>query len=106
MSKVTQIRQKARNFLQKGKYDKAIEEYKQAVTNMIESESRAIDQANYISEQEKSLRKRMLGETNTYFSSVFDEAEHEKKRKRGELKFSHRATISALLINQAGGLVD
>jgi tryptophan 2,3-dioxygenase len=76
-----------------------IEEYKQAVTNMIESESRAIDQANYISEQEKSLRKRMLGETNTYFSSVFDEAEHEKKRKRGELKFSHRATISALLIN-------
>ncbi len=28
MSKVTQIRQKARNFLQKGKYDKAIEEYK------------------------------------------------------------------------------
>ena len=76
-----------------------IEEYKQAVTNMIDSESRAIDQANYISEQEKSLRKRMLGETNTYFSTVFDEAEHEKKRKRGELKFSHRATISALLIN-------
>ncbi len=28
MSKVTQIRQKARNYLQKGKYDKAIEEYK------------------------------------------------------------------------------
>jgi tetratricopeptide (TPR) repeat protein len=28
LSKVTQIRQKARNFLQKGKYDKAIEEYK------------------------------------------------------------------------------
>ena len=28
MSKVTQIRQKARNFLQKGKFDKAIEEYK------------------------------------------------------------------------------
>jgi tryptophan 2,3-dioxygenase len=76
-----------------------IEEYRQAVTNMIDSESRAIDQANYISEQEKSLRKRMLGETNTYFSTVFDEAEHEKKRKRGELKFSHRATISALLIN-------
>ncbi len=28
MSRATQIRQKARNFLQKGKYDKAIEEYK------------------------------------------------------------------------------
>ncbi len=76
-----------------------IEEYKQAVTNMIESESQAIDQANYISDQEKSLRKRMLGETNTYFTTVFDEAEHEKKREQGELKFSHRATISALLIN-------
>ena len=76
-----------------------IEEYKQAVTNMIHSESQAIDQANYISDQEKSLRKRMLGETNTYFTTVFDEAEHEKKREQGELKFSHRATISALLIN-------
>lgn len=76
-----------------------IEEYRQAVANMIESESRAIDQANYISEQEKSLRKRMLGETNTYFSTIFDEEEHERKRKEGQLKFSHRATISALLIN-------
>jgi tryptophan 2,3-dioxygenase len=76
-----------------------VEEYKKAVSNMIAKEGRAIDEANYISEQEKSLRKRMLGETNTYFSSIFDEKEHKQKIEQGELKFSHRATISALLIN-------
>jgi tryptophan 2,3-dioxygenase len=66
---------------------------------MIRKESNAIDNANYISEQEKDLRKRMLGETNAYFKSIFDEGEHNRKLEEGQLKFSHRATISALLIN-------
>ncbi len=76
-----------------------IQEYQKAVQSMIRKESQAIDDANYILDQEKTLRKRMLGETNTYFSSIFDESEHKSKVDRGELKFSHRATISALLIN-------
>jgi len=49
--------------------------------------------------QEKHLRLKMLGETNTYFSSIFDEKAHEKKIKDGELKLSYKATMSALLIN-------
>ena len=76
-----------------------IEEYKKSVQNMIQKESKAIDEANYISDQEKALRKRMLGETNTYFSSIFNEDEHNEKMEKGQLKFSHKATISALLIN-------
>jgi tryptophan 2,3-dioxygenase len=85
-------------FLRMDSFD-FIEEYRKAVSNMIAKEGRAIDEANYISDQEKSLRKRMLGETNTYFSSIFDEGEHGKKMEEGQLKFSHKATISALLIN-------
>ena len=74
-------------------------EYQNSVQNMIRKESDAIDNADYISEQEKSLRKRMLNETNAYFKSIFDAGEHNRKLEEGQLKFSHRATISALLIN-------
>ncbi len=76
-----------------------IEEYQKSVQNMIRKESQGIDKADYISDQEKALRKRMLNETNAYFSSIFNEAEHNSKLGEGQLKFSHRATISALLIN-------
>jgi len=76
-----------------------IEEYQKSVQNMIRKESEAIDKADYISDQEKALRKRMLNETNAYFSSIFREEEHKEKLGKGQLKFSHRATISALLIN-------
>ncbi len=76
-----------------------ISEYKKSVDRMLKSESNAIDNADYISDQEKHLRLKMLGETNTYFSSIFDEKAHEKKIKDGELKLSYKATMSALLIN-------
>jgi tryptophan 2,3-dioxygenase len=76
-----------------------VSEYKKSVDNMLQSESNAIDNADYISAQEKQLRLKILGETNTYFSSIFNETAHEKKVKDGELKLSYKATMSALLIN-------
>jgi len=76
-----------------------IEEYKKAVKKMLVMEERGINNADYISAQEKSLRIKMLGETNTYFSSIFDIENHEKKLAEGKLKLSYRATVSALLIN-------
>ena len=76
-----------------------IAEYKKAVQSMLDKEKKAIDQADYISDTEKALRIRMLGETNSYFSSVFDEKEHQRKIEEGVLKLSYKATISALLIN-------
>ena len=41
----------------------------------------------------------MMGETKTYFNSIFDEGMHDQKMKEGTLKLSYKATISALLIN-------
>lgn len=76
-----------------------IDEYNKSVENMIRKEGQAIDNADYITDQEKALRKRMLSETNTYFSSIFNEKEHSSKLEQGQLKLSHQATISALLIN-------
>ena len=76
-----------------------LEEYKKSVQLMLKREEQAIDKADYISDQEKMLRVRMLGETNTYFNSVFNKDVHEKKIMEGSLKLSYKATISALLIN-------
>ena len=85
-------------FLQFETFD-FIEEYKKSVKLMLQREEEAIEQADYISDQEKMFRIRMLGETNTYFNSIFDQYKHEEKIKKGELKLSYQATISALLIN-------
>ncbi len=76
-----------------------VDAYKESVANMLELEEKAINNADYIGKTEKHLRLKMLGETNTYFSSIFDEKEHLKKIKDGELKLSYKATMSALLIN-------
>ena len=85
-------------FLQFENFD-FIEEYKKAVKNMLVNEEQGIKNADYISDQEKNLRIKMLGETNTYFSSIFDVENHERKVAEGTLKLSYRATVSALLIN-------
>ena len=85
-------------FLQFKDFD-FLEEYKKSVTKMLDREEQDIDKADYISDQEKQLRKRMLHETNTYFMSIFDEDLHQQKLDDGKLKLSYRATISALLIN-------
>lgn len=85
-------------FLQFENFD-FIEEYKKAVNKMLEKEEQAIFSADYITDHEKNLRIKMLGETNTYFSSIFDVTNHEKKVADGKLKLSYKATVSALLIN-------
>ena len=66
---------------------------------MLQKEETAIMEAHYISEKEKTMRIRMLGETDTYFDSIFDQEAHQKKLAQGQLNLSYKATISALLIN-------
>jgi tryptophan 2,3-dioxygenase len=85
-------------FLQFDNFD-FIEEYKGAVENMLISEEEAIHSAEYITDHEKNLRIRMLGETSSYFNSIFDKKSHEDNLEKGKLKLSYKATISALLIN-------
>lgn len=85
-------------FLQFESFD-FVKEYKKSVELMLKREEQAIDKADYISDQEKMLRIRMLSETNTYFNSVFNRETHEEKLIDGDLKMSYKATISALLIN-------
>ncbi|KAA3633587.1 MAG: hypothetical protein DWQ02_12845 [Bacteroidetes bacterium] len=75
------------------------EKYKSAVKSMIDREKTAIADTGYLSEKEKDLRLKMIGDTDTYFHSVLDEAFHNEKVKKGELALSYNATMAALLIN-------
>ena len=85
-------------FLQFESFD-FLKEYSKSVDLMLQREEAAINKADYISSHEKQLRIKMLGDTSTYFNSIFDQKIHDEKLKKGILKLSHKATISALLIN-------
>lgn len=85
-------------FLQFGDFD-FLSYYKTAVQHMVGREAEAIRQSEYLNGQEKEMRLRMLGGTDTYFQSVLDPAVHESLREKGQLRLSYRATIAALLIH-------
>lgn len=76
-----------------------LEKYKQAVQKMIDREMEAIRTSDYLGDKQKEMRLKMLGDTDSYFRSVLDENYHNEQVEQGNLRFSHKATIAALLIN-------
>ena len=76
-----------------------LEEYKKSLHRMLIEEQRAIMESDHLTEEEKEMRLRMLGGTDTYFHSVLNEEAHEQRVKNGELRLSYKATIAALFIN-------
>jgi len=76
-----------------------LEKYKEAVQRMIEREESAIRASDYLQQQQKEMRLKMLGDTDTYFRSVLDPAFHQEQVNKGTLRFSHKATLAALLIH-------
>ncbi len=85
-------------FLQWGDF-KFLEHYKRAVEKMIAKEQAAIRSTQYLSEKEKEMRLKMLGNTDTYFQSVLNKEVHQKMKEEGALRLSYRATLAALFIN-------
>jgi tryptophan 2,3-dioxygenase len=85
-------------FLQFGSFD-FLSQYKLAVQQMLEKEAAAIRSSGYLTDQEKEMRLRMLGGTDTYFQSVLNPEAHEQLRAEGKLRMSYKATLAALLIN-------
>jgi tryptophan 2,3-dioxygenase len=75
-----------------------LEKYKRSVQKMIDREMSAINASTYLSEEEKTMRVKMLGDTDTYFRSVLDESYHQEQVEAGNLRLSYKATIAALLI--------
>ncbi len=75
-----------------------LEHYKKAVVAMLAREQTAIQQTPFLNDAEKIMRLQMLGNTDSYFQQVLDKNKHDEALANGSLKFSYRATISALFI--------
>jgi tryptophan 2,3-dioxygenase len=76
-----------------------VQAYREAVQNMLDKERAAIESSDYLLEKTKQMRLRMLGDTDTYFATVLDPKYHHKALESGQLKFSYKATVAALLIH-------
>jgi len=76
-----------------------ISKYKKSVIKMLDKEKKSILETDYISDDEKELRLKMIGDSDTYFATVLDEETHNKQVEDGSLSMSYKATMSALLIN-------
>lgn len=85
-------------FLQSGDF-KFLEAYKKAVDRMLEKEQKAIKETSYLTDEEKEMRLKMLGGTDTYFRSILNKEAHLERIKNGEIRLSYEATIAALFIN-------
>ncbi len=76
--------------------------YLQAVSNMLQRERAAIENSDYLTEQEKAMRLRMNGDTDTYFVNIFNEEFHQQQIEEGKVRLSFKATMAALLIQLYG----
>jgi tryptophan 2,3-dioxygenase len=76
-----------------------IESYKEAVQRMLDREQNTISNTDILSPQEKEMRLKMLGDTGTYFESIFSEEKHLALQKEGKIRLSYKATLAALLIS-------
>jgi tryptophan 2,3-dioxygenase len=85
-------------FLNFGDFD-FLEHYKKSVTNMIQREQHNIQMSSYLSDKEKEMRLRMMGNTDTYFQSILHPDVHETLVSEGKQRLSYKATLAALMIN-------
>lgn len=85
-------------FIRFGEFD-FLSAYQKSVDRMIAREQSAINESEYLTMDEKAMRLKMLGNTDTYFKSVMNKEIHEELRRSGKLRLSYEATIAALFIN-------
>ncbi len=73
--------------------------YRDAVERMLSREKTAILESSMLTDEEKAMRIRMMGDADSWFASVLDENVHAQLISEGKCKLSYRATVAALLIN-------
>ncbi len=76
-----------------------INSYGEAVLRMIDKEQQAIKKSEGLTGEEKMMRIKLLGDTDTYFQSILDRDLYETRRKAGKLRLSYEATTAALFIH-------
>jgi len=85
-------------FLSYGNFDFLIE-YKNSIDKMLSEEKNNISQTEFLSEKQKEVRLKMLGDANTFYQYIFDEKNYEERRAKGEVRISYKAMQAALFIS-------
>jgi len=73
--------------------------YRQAVTDMLDSEAAVMRDNPALGETEKEAELQSLAAARTRFDSIFDEEQHRALREQGLWRFSSQALQAALFIN-------
>jgi tryptophan 2,3-dioxygenase len=76
-----------------------LENYKKALENLFEVEQNEIRETEYLSEQQKAMRLKMLGDSDTFFKLVFDQASYNKEYEAGNVRISYKAMLAMLFIS-------
>ncbi len=76
-----------------------LEEYKKSVERMLQFEKKAINESNYLTDEEKHMRVNMLEGTDNYFNIILDPDKYKELQNKGEVRMSYKSMIAALLIN-------
>ncbi len=73
--------------------------YKEAVERMVNNEAVAIKSSEYLSDAEKEMRLKMMGNTDTFFKSILDPEVHKQYIEEGKQRLSYKATLASLMIS-------
>jgi tryptophan 2,3-dioxygenase len=73
--------------------------YQDAVESMLTKEKAAISRSDYLSDKNKEMRIKMIGDTDTYFKSILEKDTHNRLVEEGKKRLSYEATLAALFIN-------
>jgi tryptophan 2,3-dioxygenase len=73
--------------------------YRAAVDEMLADDRRTIEAHPSFTPEERALQLAELDRTRQSFEALLDEATHERLRREGARRMSHRATLAALLIH-------
>ncbi len=75
-----------------------VSQFKDAVQAMHEKELKEIEESDYLEEESRENRIRMIQKTQEYFEHILDPEIHKKMQEKGEWTLSYKATLAALMI--------
>lgn len=85
-------------FVRFGDFD-FLKEYQAALDNMLEVEKQNIASTDILNEKQKEIRLKVLGDSSSFFTHIFDEKNYNEKYEKGEVRISYKAMQAALFIS-------
>jgi len=76
-----------------------LEAYKRSLEKMFENEAQEINASDYLSDKQKEMRLKMLGDSDTFFKLVFNKEQFDKDYEAGNVRISYKAMLSMLFIS-------